>query len=230
MKTSKITLLKTAVVISLLAGLSSAALADTRVHIGFGSSRPRLERSNRPRERFFRRPSRLRDNQRLRERLRERNLKTINRGRGCRISCWPHFYVYAGPRIIQRTPVIVERTVVVHPVGYDEDTDEDTRALYETLRQRKVILLTQLQTSNKEQRKDVIRELAGYSFDDTVRQALEEIMLSDPDEELRKEAIRAFAEVKNTQALDALEKVRVEDSSWSVRKEADEAIKKIKGY
>jgi hypothetical protein len=223
MKKSKITLVKTAVVISLLAGLSSAALADTRINIGLGSGRQRLERSNRPREKFFRRPSRLRDNERLRERLRERNQKTLIRGRGCRVGRWPNFYVYAGPRI---TPIVVERTVVVHPAGYDEDT----QVLYETLRQRKEILLTQLQTSDKEQRKDAIKELAGYSFDDTVRQALEEIMLSDPDEELRKEAIRAFAEVKNTQALDALEKVRVEDSKWSVRREADEAIKEIKGY
>jgi len=223
MKTSKITLAKTAVVISLLVGLSSVALADTKINIGFGSGRSRLNRSHRPKQRFFRRPSRLRENQRLRERSRE----TIVLGRECRFGRWPNFYVFAGPRIIERTPVIVEeKTVVVQPAEYDEDT----QALYETLRHRKEILLKQLQTSDKEQRKDAIKELAGFSFDDEVRKELENIMLSDPDPELRKEVIRAFAEVKNTKALDTLEKARVEDSKWSVRKEADEAIKKIKGY
>ena len=58
-----------------------------------------------------------------------------------------------------------------------------------------------LQTPDKEQRKEAIKELAGFSFDDKVRQALENVLLSDPDPELRKEAAQAFGKVKNTKAL-----------------------------
>jgi HEAT repeat protein len=122
--------------------------------------------------------------------------------------------------------VVEKQTVVVQ----SEECDEDTEALFEALRHRKSQLLIQLQTGDKEQREDAIKELAGFSFDDAVRQTLENILLSDPDVELRREVIRAFAEVKNTEALPALEKARVEDSEWSVREEADEAIKEIRGY
>ena len=130
--------------------------------------------------------------------------------------------------------VVEEKTVIVSPnqpqVVQPAEYDEDTGALFEALRYKKSELLIQLQTGNKEERKDAIKALAGFSFDDTVRQALEDILLSDPDVELCKEVIRAFAEVKNTETLPALEKARVEDSRQSVREEADEAIKKIKGY
>ena len=80
---------------------------------------------------------------------------------------------------------------------------------------------------NKELRKETIKELAGFSFDDNVRAALENVLLSDPDPELRKEAARAFGVVKNANARAALEKARVEDSSEDVRKEADQTIRKI---
>jgi len=82
---------------------------------------------------------------------------------------------------------------------------------------------------NKELRKEAIKELAGFSFDDNVRAALENVLLSDPDPELRKEAAQTFGKVKNTKALAVLEKARVEDSSEDVRKEANQSIKKILG-
>ena len=71
--------------------------------------------------------------------------------------------------------------------------------------------------------------MAGFSFDDKVRYALENVLLSDSDAQLRKEAARSFGKVKNTKALAALEKARVEDSSEDVRKEADQSIKKLEG-
>jgi HEAT repeat protein len=74
---------------------------------------------------------------------------------------------------------------------------------------------------------EAIRELAGFSFDDKVRYALENVLLSDPDAQLREEAARSFGKVNNTKALAALEKARVEDPSEDVRKEADESIKKL---
>ena len=83
--------------------------------------------------------------------------------------------------------------------------------------------------SDKELRRGAIGELAGFSFDDNVRATLENILLSDPDPELRAEAANAFGEVKNTGALEALEKARVEDPSADVRRAADDAIKSIEG-
>ncbi len=240
MKTSRITLAKSVLVALLLMGFSSSALAETRINIGFGFGSPRFNRTqrqhqrsnrNRRNQRLNRQPSRLRQNRRQHSPRRE----NIILSGGFRYNYrWPNYYVVAAPTIIRRSPVIVEeKTVVVstsspqvtQPVAYDEDT----QLLFETLRHKKQILLKQLQTGDEEQRKDAIKELAGFSFDDTVRLALENVLLSDPDAELRKEAIKAFAEVKNTKALAALEKARVEDSRQDVRKEADEAIKSIKG-
>jgi HEAT repeat protein len=97
------------------------------------------------------------------------------------------------------------------------------------LQYKKSELLKQLQSPNKEQRRGAIRELAGFSFDDNVRYALEKILLSDPDLELRAEAARAFGAIKNANARAALEKARVEDPSADVRRAADEAIRSIAG-
>jgi HEAT repeat protein len=74
------------------------------------------------------------------------------------------------------------------------------------------------------------RELAGFSFDDNIRQALEEVLLSDPDAELRQSAAQALGEVKNVKARPALEKARVQDPSEDVRRAADQAIKKLESY
>lgn len=130
----------------------------------------------------------------------------------------PDYYVVTSqPQVIERQVVVVQPS----------EEDEDTQALYEALRYRKSELLKELRLGNKEQRIEAIDELAGFSFDDQVRQALESVLLSDPDPELRKEAAKAFGNVKNTKALPALEKARVEDSNEDVRKEADNAIRKI---
>jgi HEAT repeat protein len=107
--------------------------------------------------------------------------------------------------------------------------DESTLQLNINLQYKKSELLKQLQAPNKEQRREAIDELAGFSFDDNVRAALENVLLSDPDPELRAEAAHSFGEVKNTGARAALEKARVEDPSVDVRKAADEAISSLNG-
>ncbi len=233
MKTSRNTLAKSILVAILLMGLSSPALAKTKVHFGIGREHTRLNRGDRDGHRLNRQRPRQKQNRRHRSARRE--ISTL--GRRWRLGRWPNFYVFAAPRIIQRTPVIVEeKTVVVSTSSpqvvqpAEAEYDEETLALFETLRGKKERLLNQLQTEDKEKRKDSIKELAAFSFDDTVRQVLENVLLLDPDAELRKEVIKAFEKVKNTNALAALEKARVEDSDKSVRKEADEAIKKIRGY
>jgi hypothetical protein len=223
MKALKFTLVKTIVAVSLLIGLSNAALARTSVYVGFGVGHSGFRRSYHPRRhrvyrhnRCFRQP---------RRHFRPHRKTIILGGRYC-YDRGPDYYVVAPPTIIRKTPVVIEKqTVVVQPQRFDESTLE----LNKKLQYKKGELLKKLETGNKEQRMEAIKELAGFSFDDKVRYALEDVLLSDPDAQLRKEAARSFGKVKNTKALAALEKARVEDSSEDVRKEADQSIKKLEG-
>jgi hypothetical protein len=230
MKALKFTLVKTIVVVSLLIGLSNAALARPSVYIGVGiGGRPgfhgdyladyRRDSHETPHHYRYREPAwSWRDYRPHRQ--------TIIFGGGCWYDRGPDYYVVAPPVVVERPPVIVERqTVIVQPQQFDESTLQ----LNINLQYKKSELLKQLQMPNNELRKEAIKELAGFSFDDNVRAALENVLLSDPDPELRKEAAQTFGKVKNTKALAALEKARVEDSSEDVRKEADQSIKKILG-
>ncbi len=231
MKASKFTLVKTLVAVRLLIGLSNAALARTSVHISFGGGYQQSRRSYRPRRhRVYRHNRRFRQ---PRQRFRPHRETIILSGGYC-YNQGPDYYVVAQPTVIRKTPVVIEKQTVVvstsspqvvQPVEFDESTLE----LNKKLQAEKNELLKTLETGNKEQRMEAIKELAGLSFDDKVRQALENVLLSDPDAQLRKEAARTFGKVKNTKALAALEKARVEDSSEDVRKEADQSIKKLGG-
>ena len=128
--------------------------------------------------------------------------------------------------------MIVERDVVVKkPVReYTTKFDEKTLQLNKQLQNKKSELMERLKLADKEGRKKAIAELAGFSFDKKVKKALGDILLSDPDPELRKEAAKSFAKVRNRDAIAVLEKMRVEDSDEGVRQEADKAIKDIRGY
>jgi hypothetical protein len=128
--------------------------------------------------------------------------------------------------IEKRVPVVIERPVIVVK---SQEFDENTIQINIDLQYKKIELLKQLQMPDKELRRQAIRELAGFSFDDNVRTALESVLLTDPDPELRAEAADAFGQVKNANAKPALEKARVEDPSENVRRAADEAIKSIEG-
>jgi HEAT repeat protein len=128
--------------------------------------------------------------------------------------------------IERRVPLVIERPVIVVNA---QEFDENTIQMNLDLQRRKSELLGQLQAYDKELRRGAIRDLAGFSFDDNVRCALENVLLSDPSSELRVEAAEAFGRVKNAGALPALEKARVEDVSEDVRRAADEAINSIEG-
>lgn len=119
--------------------------------------------------------------------------------------------------------MITKRQVAVKTREYDEETAE----LFEQLRRKKSELLKKLKEGNKEQRKEAIDKLAGFSFDDKVREALEDILLSDSDPELRKEVAKSLGKVKNKKVLSALEKAKAEDSNEEVRQEANKAVKII---
>jgi HEAT repeat protein len=133
------------------------------------------------------------------------------------------------PVVVGRPKVVVREKVVVSKEKNDCSTkcDPDTSRLFKRLRSEKKQLLRRLRIGDKDERRKAISELAGFSFDERVREALEKVVLGDPDPELRMEAIKSFAKVKNKGALPVLEKVRVEDSDKEVRQEADKAIKAI---
>ena len=120
--------------------------------------------------------------------------------------------------------VITKEKVIIEP-----KYDDETQKVFKHLRAKKGELLKKLKLTDKKIRKESISELAGFSFDEKVKKALEDILLSDPDSELRIEAAKSFSKVKNDKAIPTLEKVRVEDSEEEVRKEADKAIKTIRG-
>ncbi len=141
--------------------------------------------------------------------------------------------IFVGTPVIVEVPTIItKREVVVKTRQCDctPEYDGDTLKLFEKLRNKKNELLETLKIGSKEDRKKAISELAGFTFDDTVRQALEDVLLSDPDPELRKEVARSFDNVTNKKVLPALEKAEAEDSSREVRQAAYRAIIMIKGY
>ncbi|MFZ0033996.1 MAG: HEAT repeat domain-containing protein [Sedimentisphaerales bacterium] len=215
--------------IGLLIGLSSSALARPDVYIGVGiGDRPGFHRGFRPGYGFYHRPYYFGPSWRCSYPYRG----TVIIGGGYWYDDGPDYYVVTQPTIIERTPVVIEKQTVVYStsspqVVQPQQFDESTLQLNMSLQYKKSEFLKQLQTPDKEQRREAIAELAGFSFDDNVRNALQNILLSDPDPELRAEAAHSFGEVKNTNARAVLEKARVEDPSEDVRKAADEAIKSI---
>ena len=137
----------------------------------------------------------------------------------------------AAPILMGAPQAATGRNVVgTTPYCHKPKYDENTAKLFSKLRRKKSELLKKLGQQDKAERKKAIAELAGFSFDDKVRGALEHILLSDPDAELRKEVVRSFGKVKNRRALPVLEKRRKEDADQEVRAEAQKAIKKIRGY
>ncbi len=152
---------------------------------------------------------------------------------------YPYYYPSVGyadpyypPAVAAAPSVVVPQSVVVGPDAavvpqYNCQTPVNYKGM-EQVRQRKTQLLSQLQQADKAAKLEAISELGGYSFDDQVKAALENILLSDPDAAMRKEAAISFGKVKNQGALGILEKVRVQDSDLQVRQAADWAINQIK--
>jgi hypothetical protein len=141
------------------------------------------------------------------------------------------FPILIKPPVVVKTPkVITERRVVIQEPEYCNELrhDKETDELFEKLRLRKSELLKKLRIGDKAKRKEAIGELAGFSFDDKVREALEDILLSDPDPGLRMQVAKSFAKTSNKKVLPALETAKSNDPNASVRQEAHNAIMKIK--
>lgn len=136
-------------------------------------------------------------------------------------------YVAPAPVIVP-PPMAAPAPVVVRPPLPPQSIPAPVNnAGVEKIRLRKSQLLSQLKEGTKEQKLYAVGELGGYSWDDEVKAALENVLLSDPDPQMRSQAADSFGKVKNPNALSVLEKVRVEDSDIGVRQAADSAIKQI---
>jgi hypothetical protein len=131
--------------------------------------------------------------------------------------------------VLVSPPVIEVSKAITKDCIYKPRYDQDTAKLFERLRHQKDELLKTLKEGTGEQQKEAIAKLAGFSFDDTVRVALEEVLLSSPDPQLRKAVAISLGQVKNKGVLPALEKAKAQDPDQQVREEADKAIKKING-
>ncbi len=143
---------------------------------------------------------------------------------------WMDDYVIVErPVVVERPSVFVEGPVLRAQTNqYTAQVGADTQKLFASIRDKKGELLKQLQIGDKASRMKAIAELAGLSYDEQVREKLEEVLLKDADPDLRKEVVMAFGKVKNEKVIAVLEKVRVGDSDMGVRQEADDAIRKIK--
>ncbi len=142
------------------------------------------------------------------------------------------FPIVVRPPVVVKTPkVITERRIIVkEPVYCDKvKYDEGTGELFEKLRRKKSALLKKLRIGDKANRLETIRELAGFSFDKKVREALEEVLLSDPDPELRRQVAKSFGKTSNKKVLAALETAESNDPNAAVRQAAHKAILEIKG-
>ena len=193
MKALRFTLVKTIAAVSLLIGLSNAASARTSVYVRAGFGYPGFYHSYHPGYGFYHHPCYFGPPWRYYYPYRE----TVIVGGGYWYDYGPDYYVVTPPVVVEKAPVVIEKQIVsVQPQGFDESTLE----LNKKLQNEKNELLKMLQTPDKEQRKEAIKELAGFSFDDNVRHAIENVLLSDPDPELRKEAAQTFGKVKNTKA------------------------------
>jgi len=137
------------------------------------------------------------------------------------VDYWPGDY----PVVVEKQTVIVREPAVVN-VTANAKLDDETFA---DIRNKKSELVKKLMIGDKAARMNAIAELAGFTFDDTVREKLSVIILSDPDPELRKEVAKSFGKMKNEKVLPVLEKVKVSDSDAEVRQEADRSINQIKG-
>jgi len=142
---------------------------------------------------------------------------------------YPYAYPYNYTNVVVEGPVIVEKPPVVitqpaAPVQIYRAPAVQTSDKFADVRMKKAELLKQLASTDKAEKMKAISGLGGLSYDDEVMAKLTEILLKDPDADLRKEVIKAFAAVKNQKVIFTLEGVRVSDDNKEVRQAANECI------
>lgn len=91
-------------------------------------------------------------------------------------------------------------------------------------------LLEMIGSPQKKLRTRAVDGLADFSFDAEIRRAMEKVLLSDPEPDLRRKAARALGKATNTEVLPALQKAKAADPNHGVRQQAYRSIILVKGY
>ena len=138
----------------------------------------------------------------------------------------PIFERIVRPQVVVQAPEPVNVPNQSYWVGNTKSNDE----LFAELRLKKEDLLELVKSPEKELRASAVEQLAGFSFDETVRLAMEKVLLSDPEPELRLQAAKALGKVSNKLVLPALQQAKSNDPDSSVRQEAYKSIILVKGY
>ncbi len=147
-------------------------------------------------------------------------------GLGC-FGALPYYYPdyyssYYSPRVVYIDP---PPPAAVQRPRYDPMLEAFKSDL---VKKREKELLDKLQQGNDASRLHAIDLLAGFSSDDQVMVAMENVLRYDPNAATRKAIAETFGRVKNQKALEVLETARVKDPDLEVRQAADRAISRIK--
>ncbi|KPK44725.1 MAG: hypothetical protein AMJ65_02205 [Phycisphaerae bacterium SG8_4] len=144
-------------------------------------------------------------------------------------SHWPGHYYPSGSSfwIHQTFPIVINpRPRVKAPA----DNPAPKPQISQRTRQQLSELLKVLKIGDKASRLGAIRELAPFSFDAKVRAALEEVLLSDSEAELRKQVATSLGGTENSDVTAALKIAKAKDADRGVRQAAYRAIIMIEGY
>ena len=151
---------------------------------------------------------------------------------------WPrHSHSSLGIWIGGYYPVVVDPPVVRRKEEKDPDEASERAKdaaiqaqLNKAIQVKKDEQIKILKIGEKEKRIQAIHELAPLSSDNRVRHALEVVLLSDPDPELRKEVAVSLGKTENLNVLAALTQAKENDPDRDVRQAAYRSIIMIKGY
>jgi hypothetical protein len=144
-------------------------------------------------------------------------------------SHWPgHCYPWGSSFWIHQSYPI---TINARPrIKAPADSPAPKPQICERTRQQLNELLRVLKIGDKESRLGAIRELAPFCFDLKVQAALEKVLLSDADAELRKQVAISLGKTENPDVTAALKIAKAKDPDRGVRQAAYRAIIMIEGY
>jgi hypothetical protein len=139
-----------------------------------------------------------------------------------------YYPIVIGQKPAPREPESSNPTEVA---GATKRADRQTMAeLGRSIGRHKSEQLKVLKIGTKGNRLRAIRELARFPNDPKVREALERVLLSDPDPELRKQVATVFGTTENPKTVAALKTAKAIDPDRDVRQAAYRAIIMIEGY
>ncbi len=146
-------------------------------------------------------------------------------------SCYwgPGYYHWPG---YHYSSIGIRLTAPHRPVRAEAPQTEPARnpQLSEAMKRKKSELIKIVKIGDKNSRIRAIEELVVFSADTKARVTLEEVLLSDPDPDLRKQVATQLGKAECKQAVPALKIAKAKDSNRDVRQTAYRAIIMIDGY